>query len=248
MSNRGSGPSEPSTVNELIADEQAMAGAILKPGARVFGPLHLHEQTPLARSKTRWIYQHPNDPDLLIKVHIPRLNKDPQSGLKAWAERLKDRFLYTSGIERDLRHYIASRYEDYGPICQRIWPIHGIVETDIGLGLLVAAARDANGALAPTLRVLLDNRQLTPQRVTDLHALLDLLVESPLTFADLNLENIVLEGAGAEPEQFVIVDGLGDRTWIPTQRWVKWERQRKKKEFRAKVHRYLKETGYDQPV
>ena len=77
---------------------------------------------------------------------------------------------------------------------------------------------------------------------------LDSLVESPLTFADLNLENIVLEGAGASREQFVIVDGLGDRTWIPTQRWVKWERQRKKKEFRAKVHRYLKETGYDQPI
>ncbi|HET8903094.1 MAG TPA: YrbL family protein [Saccharospirillum sp.] len=245
MSNRGSGPSEPSTVNELIADEQAIAGAILRPGARVFGPLHLQEQTPLARSKTRWIYQHPNDPDLLIKVHIPRLNKDPQSGLRAWAERLKDRFLYTSGIERDLRHYIASRYEDYGPVCQRIWPIHGIVETDIGLGLLVAAARDAHGNLAPTLRVLLDHGQLTPARVADLRALLDSLVESPLTFADLNLENLVLEGAGAGQERFVIVDGLGDRTWIPTQRWVKWVRQAKKREFRTKVQRYLKEAGYD---
>lgn len=248
MSNQGSGPTEPSTVNAFIADAQAPSGALQRPGTCVFGPLQLTGQAPLARSKTRWIYQHPNDPDLLIKVHIPRLDKGRQHGVGAWVERLKDRFLYTSGIERDLRHYIASRYQDYGPVCQRIWPIHGIVETDIGLGLLVAAARDAQGALAPTLRVLLDDQQLTPQRIADLQALLDSLVESPLTFADLNLENIVLQGAGSGGEQFVIVDGLGDRTWIPTQRWVKWVRQAKKKEFRGKVQRYLREHGYDQPV
>jgi hypothetical protein len=243
VSNQGSGPAEHVNAAAGSDKERSITGETKGPGALVFGPLSLAEGLLLTRSKTRYIYKHPNDPSLLVKVHIPRVQAGSQKGLKARLESLKDRFLYTSGIERDLRHFIASRYQDYGPVCQRIWPVHGVAQTDMGLGLLVAAARDEQGHLAPTLRTLLDEKRLTPSRVNDLKMLVDWVVESPLTFADLNLENIVLEGAGGGLERFVIIDGLGDRTWIPTQRWFRWVRQAKKKEFRAKVHRYLEESG-----
>ncbi|PTY36337.1 hypothetical protein BGP77_03250 [Saccharospirillum sp. MSK14-1] len=115
----------------------------------------------------------------------------------------------------------------------------------MGLGLLVSAAKAADGSLAPTLQVLMDNRELNAPRVADLRALLSSMVGSTLTFADMNYENLVLEHAGADNERFVVIDGLGDRTWIPTQRWFKRIRQRKKHHFLQRVERRLSSLGYD---
>lgn len=213
--------------------------------AAILGPLRLKAREPLLSSKTRWVYEHPHDASLLVKVHIPRRPPEAQKGFKAWFARTKDHFLYSSGIVRELRHFVASRYQDQGLATHRICPIHGVVETDIGLGLLVSAARDVNGHLAPTLQTLMDNRRLNGEQIKDLRALLDSMVNSSLTFADMNYENIVLENAGGESERFVIIDGLGDRTWIPTQRWFRSLRRRKKREFQARVERRLSNLGYE---
>ena len=209
------------------------------------GPLQLRGRSPLLSSKTRWVYEHPSDASLLVKVHIPRLPSEPQSGFKAGFARRKDHFLYMSGLVRELRHFVESRYQDQGLATHRICPLHGVVETDLGLGLLMSAARDAQGQLAPTLKTLMDNRQMTGHRLADIRALLDSLVTSDLTFADMNYENIVLENAGKADERFVIVDGLGDRTWIPVQRWFASVRQSKKRQFQARVERRLSGLGYE---
>jgi len=212
--------------------------------AAILGPLSLESAAPLLRSKTRWVYTHPHDSSLLVKVHIPRLPAAEESGLKAWFSATKDYFLYRSGLTRDLRHFVESRYRDQGLACSRICPIYGVVQTDLGLGLLVSAARAADGALAPTLKTLMDNRQLNKHRVSDLRTLLQSIVDSTLTFADMNYENFVLENAGADDERFVIIDGLGDRTWIPTQRWIRSVRRRKKRHFQQRLESDLSSLGY----
>ncbi|MFG1497409.1 YrbL family protein [Saccharospirillum sp. HFRX-1] len=211
----------------------------------ILGPLSLKSGPPLLSSKTRWVYEHPHDSSLLVKVHIPRGPGAQQSGIQAWFAAAKDYFLYSSGMVRELRHFVESRYRDQGLACSRICPIHGVVETDLGLGLLVSAARSADGSLAPTLQTLMDNRLLTASQVADLRALLDSMVDSTLTFADMNYENLVLEHAGDDSERFVIIDGLGDRTWIPTQRWFRSVRRSKKREFQQRVERRLSSLGYD---
>ncbi|MDB2448833.1 PhoP regulatory network YrbL family protein [bacterium] len=211
----------------------------------ILGPLVLSDQAPLLSSKTRWVYQHPGDASLLVKVHIDRRPTESQGGFQAAFARAKDRFLYSTGMVRELRHFVASRYRNQGLASQRICPIHGVVETDLGLGLLVTAARANDGQLAPTLQSLMDQQQLTTDQVMDLRALLESMVASDLTFADMNYENIVLENAGGENERFVIIDGLGDRTWIPTQRWFRAVRRRKKRVFRARVERRLSSLGHD---
>lgn len=212
--------------------------------ASILGPLRLGSIAPLLSSKTRWVYAHPHDSSLLVKVHIPRLSNAEQSALQAWYLAAKDYFLYSTGMVRELRHFVDSRYRDQGLACSRICPIHGVVETDLGLGLLVSAARAADGSLAPTLQVLMENRLLNASRIADLRALLSSMVDSTLTFADMNYENLVLENAGAEDERFVIIDGLGDRTWIPIQRWLRSVRRRKKRHFQQRVERRLSSLGY----
>lgn len=202
----------------------------------ILQPAQLSNTEPLLHSKTRQVFVHPLDRSLLIKVHKKRAaGPAPES----WFDKQKDHFLYTSGIMRELKQFVESRYRDYGPAVQYIAPIYGVLDTDLGLGLLMAAARDARGELAPTVRSLLDNNAMTPARRDQLDALLQAILATDLVFGDLNQENIVLDRAGAPEERFVIIDGLGERTWLPVQSWFRAASRRQKRLFVAKLTRRL---------
>ncbi len=205
----------------------------------ILDPVTLTSQTPLLNSKTRWVYEHPDSRDVLIKVHMSRLGQKPAQGLKGWFARQEDHFMYTTGMLRELKQFVESRYRDYGDIVHHIAPVYGVVDTDLGLGLLVAAARDAEGNLAPTVRKLMQHRAMTPPRQHKLEQVLQAIEKTDLVIGDLNAENIVLQGAGGEDERFVIIDGLGERTWIPTQSLVKAVGRRRKQAFVAKMRRRL---------
>lgn len=208
------------------------------------GPITLAGREPLLNSKTRWVYEHPETPDVLIKVHMRRLDSSPQTGLKGWFERRKDHFLYTTGMLRELKQFVESRYLGpngpcYPEIQPYIEPVYGVVETDIGLGLLVSAARDAEGNLAPSVLRLRRQGAMTPERHTRLERLLQALLDTRLMIGDLNQENIVLKNAGEPDERFVLIDGLGERTWIPTQSLVSWVNRRRKRAFVATMRQRL---------
>lgn len=204
------------------------------------GPIALAGREPLLNSKTRWVYEHPDSPGLLIKVHMRRYGATPPTGLKGWFECRKDHFLYTTGILRELKQFVESRYQGpngpcYPEIQPYIEPVLGVVDTDIGLGLLVSAARDAEGNLAPSVLRLRRQGAMTPERHIRLDRLLQALLDTRLMIGDLNQENIVLKNAGEPDERFVLIDGLGERTWIPTQSLISWVNRRRKRAFVAKM-------------
>ncbi|MEX2320644.1 MAG: YrbL family protein, partial [Saccharospirillum sp.] len=148
-------------------------------------PVTLASREPLLNSKTRWVYEHPDTPDLLIKVHMQRFGAQRQTGLKGWLERRKDHFLYTTGILRELKQFVESRYLGpngpcYPEIQPYIEPVYGVVETDIGLGLLVSAARDAEGNLAPSVLRLRRQGAMTSERHAKLDKMLQALLDTRL--------------------------------------------------------------------
>ncbi len=112
--------------------------------------LELAERMPVATGKTRWVFEHPGDPGKLIKVHRVRADLAQSSLWQRW----QDRFLYRTGILRELAVFVDSRYGSRHSIVDHIAPIHGVVDTDLGLGFVVAAVRDAEGRLAPTVHAL----------------------------------------------------------------------------------------------
>jgi hypothetical protein len=212
-------------------------------------PVNLAGHKPLLNSKTRWVYEHPDTPEVLIKVHMRRFDRVPTAGLKGWFEHRKDHFLYSTGMLRELNQFVESRYQGpsgpyYPEIQPYIEPVYGVIDTDMGLGLLVSAARDAAGNLAPSVLRLRRQGALTPERHVRLDRLLQALLDTPLMIGDLNQENIVLKNAGLADERFVLIDGLGERTWIPTQRWVSWVNHRRKRNFVATMRQRLKADGH----
>jgi hypothetical protein len=164
--------------------------------------------------------------------------------MKAWLANRQDHFLYTTGILRELQQFVESRYRDYGEVVAHIAPIYGVMDTDLGLGLLVAAVRDGEGQLAPTVRRLFREKAMNSERCDKLNRLLSAIESTSLVIGDLNQENIVLQDAGLRSERFVLIDGLGERTWIPTQRWFSFIGTRQKRHFVAKVRAKLERLAH----
>jgi hypothetical protein len=80
---------------------------------------------------------------------------------------------------------------------------------------------------------------MTPERHVKLDRLLQSLLDTALMIGDLNQENIVLKNAGHTDERFVLIDGLGERTWIPTQSLLGWVNRRRKRAFVATMRQRL---------
>src|SRR5438093_1306416 len=123
--------------------------------------IELSSCTPLAVGQLRKIYQHPADPDLLIKVVRPEAIAARWGGAKRWYKRVP-RALHYTGYVRELKEYIAIQArtpESNPPIARMV----GIVPTDMGLGLVSEKVRDDAGAPGPTLAAMYEqHRGYTP--------------------------------------------------------------------------------------
>lgn len=202
--------------------------------------LTLSNQQPVASGKTRHIYQHPHNPDWLIKVHHVTSPNAHRAGLAGWFKAVEDRFIYMTGFMREIRTYVYSRYGDHGDVVRHLIPIIGLADTDLGMGLVVGAARDADGQLAPTLRKVFKRGDMSSVRLEKLRQLLQAIQSTDLVLGDLNQDNIVLAHDPEDGDRFVIIDGLGERTVVPLQEWFGWANRYKKTQFVRKIERKIR--------
>ena len=122
--------------------------------------LVLAGREPLAVGHLRSVYQHPQHADELIKLMRSDVVEKRWNARGRWLKRLP-RTRHYIGYLRELKEYIAARaLSDSGdlPIVRMI----GLVETDLGLGLVSEKVVDADGALAPTLAAVYAKRGFAP--------------------------------------------------------------------------------------
>lgn len=199
-------------------------------------PLSAHP--PLACGSSRWVYQHPRDPHLLIKVLRHPLPAGAVSGLRNRFMALRSRFKITRHM-REIEQYIVVHSSHDDGFRHHLPLMTGLVHTDVGIGISVQAIRDADGHLAPTLLQLLDNRQMTPQRIELLERFFERLLSSRVVVGDLHAGNIVLGSDSGE--YFALIDGLGDSTIIATRALSPWINQAKKRQTVKKIRRLYAE-------
>jgi hypothetical protein len=96
--------------------------------------------------------------------------------------------------------------------------IVGFAETDLGLGLVVAAAKDRHGQLAPTLERLIAEGRFDAAARGNLMACLDELMALPIVIADLHFANFVYAWSREQGYHFVVIDGIGCKNLIPFNR------------------------------
>jgi hypothetical protein len=179
-----------------------------------FAMIELSSCTPLAVGQLRKIYQHPSEPDLLIKVLRPEAIAARWSGAKRWYKRIP-RALHYTGYVRELKEYISiqARAPDSNPPIARMV---GIVHTDVGLGLVSEKVRDGDGAPGPTLAALYEqHRGYSPLMEQALTVFMRDLQASNVIVGDLHAWNLVYGSDSRGGPRLVLVDGFGEKNIVP---------------------------------
>lgn len=168
---------------------------------------------PVAQGRMRLVYEFPGNPDLLIKVIRPEVIGQRWGEGQPWY-KMQRRYRHYISYMREIGEYIAI-YAQYGkslPFAQK--PV-GLIETDMGLGLVLEAVRDDEGRLAPSLSTLLSEKIYSPQAAEALERFIHEVLESDIIIADLHPGNIVYAYDKTQGHHFVMIDGLGLSTLFP---------------------------------
>jgi hypothetical protein len=174
--------------------------------------VELKNARPLVSGAYRNVYQHPSDPDLLIKVIMPHVF-ERHAARAGWFDKWQGVGAYRS-LLREIEKYLVlrGRGQHNLPFIQHF---AGIVETDLGLGMVVGKVRGRDGGLAPTLTELVREKGLDADLIARINALRDDVVRHHVVFGDISANNIVEAADSEHAHRLVIIDGLSDRLWLP---------------------------------
>lgn len=195
----------------------------------------------------RQVFQHPLQPDLLVKVMRADVVEARWGKTARWYKR-RLRARHYTGYVRELKEYIASQARagtGSVPICRMV----GLVDTDLGLGLVSEKVRATDGGLAPTLAaVYVDERGFSTRVENGLARLLAELLEYNVIVGDMHAWNIVYGSDSRGGPRFVLVDGFGEKHVLPrssmSHRLNAWNTRKLFARMRAQLVRLVPlETG-----
>lgn len=189
--------------------------------------LELKHLQPLAKGNARLVYEHPGDRALLVKVMRPDLVTARYGEGAAWFRGIGRRYDPYVIFLREIREYVAA-YAAHGQPLPFAEKVRGLVETDLGLGLVIEAVRGPDGALAPTVAKLIADGKFDETACKVLNETLSALMESDIVLADLHERNLVYRQVKGELPIFVIIDGLGSSNLLPLKSWSRTLNRRSK--------------------
>lgn len=175
--------------------------------------LQLKEQTPLTQGRSRLVFQHPDEPDYIVKVMRKEVLEDRFGSGTKWYKKRRRYGHFVSYI-REIQEYLAmhASFDHDVPFLQEVI---GFAKTDLGLGLVLRAVRDTDGNLAPPLSKLILNHKLDEQAKQALATCLDQILNCDVIVSDLNLGNLVYTHSEELGNYFVLIDGLGNNNPLP---------------------------------
>lgn len=197
--------------------------------------LSLANDTPLKIGRERLVFRHPLSPNQLIKIVNPAY-VSLQNG--HWLHHLiSPRISFYWLYLKELTEHIVLRAK----LIQskhHLQQFVGLVDTDMGLGLVVEAVTRLNGELAFTLGDLLKQGFFKEKEEAALVELYTWLECSPLIIRDLHADNVVWNEHGGH---FVIIDGIGEGAQLSLRaiwpRFNAYYNRRKVKKLKMRVAR-----------
>jgi len=175
--------------------------------------LLLSTAEPIAVGHLRSVYQHPVHANELVKVMRADALAKRWNAPGRWHKRLPRTRHFVQYL-RELKEFIVARArapEVDVPIARMI----GVVDTDLGLGLVSEKVVGVDGALAPTLAALYSRRGFTPEIDGALAAFLAGLLDGNVIVGDMHAWNIVYGSDSRGGPRLVMIDGFGEKHAIP---------------------------------
>lgn len=196
-------------------------------------PLQLHDELLLTQGAARFVYRHPHNAGLLIKIFRPEYIARKFGAQAPWYKRSR-RSGYLIAYQREWQEQYTAYLADgaHPPYLQNII---GTEPTNLGLGQVVEAVRGRDGAYAPTLRTLIESGRFDAVAQQALVQFFAWLMASPIVISELNTVNLLYRHDDTLGDHFCIIDGVGDPNLIPVKTWSAYLNQRSKRRWIAKL-------------
>lgn len=202
--------------------------------------LSLSNAVYISEGKRQWIYDHPDDPSALIKIAKPAKRDGNRRLAKPhYFDRFRRANVYRAFL-REMAEYLELKTkfpasDTQLPLCQ----VTGIVQTDIGLGLIYERIANPDGSLAKTLQHLIESKQITQQHLDELNTFFEFQIDNHVIVSNFNLLNIVYQIGENGSGRFLWIDSFGSKQFVPIRTWFKSQNTRKLLAIREKCLREM---------
>ena len=153
-------------------------------------PLVLSGTEPFARGGKRHCYVHPSDSALCVKVAARAGGEDCHAQQKL-----------------DLEDYALLKKRGSDSVFERIPEIAGVVDTDLGPGIVMQLYRDADGGISRRLAEVVRERGLTPALIRAIDDLKQWQRQQRLLTWDTGPHNVLAVHLGNDGWKLVIIEG-----------------------------------------
>jgi len=151
--------------------------------------IRLKNDQPFARGNKRACYFHPLQPDRCVKVLLP--DQQPamlRKQVSVW-RRLRPKSAFDENIQECRQLERLAR--KLGPECFRHLPVvDGIVDTDLGPGLVVELIRDADGSISLSGKEFTIKHGILPESWKAMEELLEFLMAHTIPIRDPFAHNL----------------------------------------------------------
>jgi hypothetical protein len=211
--------------------------------------LQLKNRTPLNKGNSRLVFEHPDNPDQIVKVLRPDLMETRYGSGAPWRKRCRRYGRFRSYV-REIQEYLAVyAKEDHAP--PFLQTVIGLVETDLGLGLVTNAARDKDGSLAPNIAMLISAGRFDSTVRRDLELFYQNIRGCDVVISDMNVGNLVYAFDETYGYHFVLIDGLGNANMLPLKTLSRTINRRSKRKRYERLYKRittrLQDAGYPMP-
>ena len=208
--------------------------------------LKLSDLQPFARGGNRLCYVHPEDPGLCVKVRRPDFTLRDRRRQKGFPKNLRPLSSFDDNLEEERVMRELERH--YGEVVfKHVSRCYGLVETDMGKGLVSELIRDGSGRISQTLKKYLWDCGLTSAVDQAIDNLIAFWAEARVPSRDLLLHNIVVQQDHAKIVRLVVIDGLGSSGFLPLWRMpgvVQDHKVRRKLvNFKQRIQDFLRQRG-----
>lgn len=208
--------------------------------------ISLKNLEPFACGGKRACYQHPEQPQRCLKVYLPGRSPEDQKQADPWWKQLRPSSAYDENI-RDSKN-VAQIYAQAGKIAGKHFPeIEGTIDTDLGSALCLELICDHNGDISQSAKEYIINHGITPELEAAIEALGAFLLEHKILFRDPFPHNISIRIQSDGSMDAVIIDGLGDSSFLPYHRFIPGLTAKKIKKKHARLKKgVIKTQAVDQ--
>lgn len=196
----------------------------------------LSKHDPIAAGGEKIVFVHPDSDKLLIKVWKTEYFEETRK-LYPLLCRFRRLPRYIT-LTKEIVEHIALREQNIET--RYLQKFYGLVDTDLGLGMVVDAVRDRDGELAKSLNQLVEEKKFTHQNQKALDQLFSWLEENYVIVRDFSTNNVVWDDVN---KHFVVIDGIGARERLSlrelSNRYNKYSMKKKIMKLKSRLEKAL---------